>query len=195
MSNICDTTTYIYAIAGGKGEAQLRKLHKTLQDIPREGPSIALGSVLSAHGLPVRGCQGSILELDGIERRNNLVAFRIEEKSAWRPCYVWNRVLCLEQYSELSEVYKSEEPGCGLYINNDSSGIFFLERYIVDSLDLTGDFPDDTYFFSTDDELMEFLADTFDIHAETLEEAQAAASRFAKEHGDGLLKITEYRYS
>ena|GEM_PF-6433852 len=51
-------------------------------------------------------------------------------ETAWGPLpEVWD--LMAEKYN-LSYVYCSEECGCAVYVNTDSEGRFFSDRYILD---------------------------------------------------------------
>ena len=55
-------------------------------------------------------------------------------ETAWGPLpEVWN--LMAEKYN-LSYVYCSEECGCAVYVNTDSEGRFFSDRYILDYFDV-----------------------------------------------------------
>lgn len=133
MPNWCNTA---YAIEGDAQEVKaLYELMKGLEE--QEKPTVEngfgtawLGCLVNAlgedwHETSCRGCWGC-LELD-----NGVLTFRTE--TAWAPC---NEVfdLAREKYPSLRYYYQAEEPGTGCYCTNDSEGVYFPERYLVELL-------------------------------------------------------------
>ena len=57
---------------------------------------------------------------------------RLYTETAWSPC---NEVFDLvrEKYPSLYYYFQAEEPGMGIYETNDSSGVYFPDRYFFDA--------------------------------------------------------------
>ena len=59
--------------------------------------------------------------------------FEIETEEAWeRHPEIWESIFSQECFDEVNFVYIAEESGNGLYINTDSEGLFYSDRYYVD---------------------------------------------------------------
>jgi len=57
--------------------------------------------------------------------------FKLETETAWCPMNeLWDAVL--EQYEGVSYVYVAEEAGCDIFINTDTEGQFFDQRYMLE---------------------------------------------------------------
>lgn len=55
----------------------------------------------------------------------------IYNTTRWSPMIEGFNKILSENYRSLSAVYRAEEPGCDIYINTDSSGTFFDDRYYI----------------------------------------------------------------
>ena len=131
-----------YVITGP--EQYIRRIHKAIQDVESgafignpKASKMWEGNVLLALGIPASSdiegvyfphLRGFIQysELNG----NETLIFYAEE--AWtRTCFAE----MLRLYMPDIRVYwKSEEPGCGYYVTNDSQGNYFNERVYIDGL-------------------------------------------------------------
>lgn len=59
--------------------------------------------------------------------------FKLETESAWSPNMdVFYKFLDKNYDNEIKMVYRSEEPGCGIFITSDVDELFFTERYYLD---------------------------------------------------------------
>lgn len=132
MPNWCSSA---YVIEGDAKEIKsLYELMKRLEDM--EKPSVEngfgttwLGCLVDALGKDWNdvSCRGewSCLEMDG-------EVIRLYTETAWSPC---NEVFDLvrEKYPSLYYYFQAEEPGIGIYETNDSSGVYFPDRYFFDA--------------------------------------------------------------
>jgi len=178
-----------------KNKKEIARLYKALAGImekPLEASNDfepgCLREVAIAHGIDwekIR-CRGSIEILGEFEPGD--MSFVIETDTAWSPTTeLWDAVI--EQYEDISYVYICEEPGMGIFVNTDTEGRFFVDRYL---LEIWGDapIPDGWYagrdkpscleireYFECFDKLYEFCKgvmgrefDTFDELTEYLDE-------------------------
>ena len=169
MPNWCMTNVTFYS----KSENQIKRLHDVLSELD-EGESLLpngfgnlwLGNILHYFGFDWEKiyCRGSI-SFFGITTQDadGRFYFEVGQEDAWSPKKeVWDAVLSKEEFSDVEYVYMAEEPGCGLYLNSDSSGLFYEDRYTVDVY-LDGKFYNDktcSYnqeYFTSEDECLEYL--------------------------------------
>ncbi len=89
-----------------------------------------------------KGCRGFILGIDDLNENDDY--FVIEVQTAWEPpSELFDCIL--QQYNGVSCIYIAEEGGEGIYINTDTSGKIFPDRYIL--------YTDDTGFLYFKDEI------------------------------------------
>lgn len=132
MPNWCDVE---YKCVGEPED--IRSLYKVLKHIDRRKATIVkngfgkwwLGNLVTLLGgdWEKYRCRGEITgyELDG----NTLT---VCQSTAW--CEQEGvREIIEERYPSIKVYYREEEPGCGVYYTNDSSGGYFPERYCLDS--------------------------------------------------------------
>lgn len=62
---------------------------------------------------------------------NNMASFKLTTETAWVACSELMDKIA-EKY-DLQLFYYSEEPGCGIFETNDTEGLFYSFRYMVDS--------------------------------------------------------------
>jgi hypothetical protein len=126
MPNICTTN---YVIEGKKEELDaLYQKMKELQEMEKPlvennlGPTW-LGCLVKALGKNPEDvlCRGIWIEL---ERQDGKLLMAFE--TAWTPCYEVTRLM-KTVYPSLQFFYKTEEPGCELYLKNDAEGKYFPE--------------------------------------------------------------------
>ena len=126
MPNICTTN---YVIEGKKEELDaLYQKMKELQEMEQPlvenklGPTW-LGCLVKALGRNPENvlCRGIWIEL---ERQDDRLLMTFE--TAWTPCYEVTQLM-KTVYPSLQFFYKTEEPGCELYLKNDADGKYFAE--------------------------------------------------------------------
>ena len=135
MANWCSTKYAFYTKDEDKGEllrfyGSLINVMKSPSAIPNDFGSGWLGNVLDRHGLDWEAvpCRGYISHIDDSPDENS---FTIETEAAWEPVTaLWEAVLAT--YNGVSFVYVAEEPGNTVYINTDTLGRFFPDRYLLD---------------------------------------------------------------
>lgn len=122
MANICETTIQFRG-----DEEKLRDLFSKLK--PMSLGKLAECFNITANDIPDESSpfRGDIVDIDEH-------SYRIYQDDAWSPNIgVWHAILRKHYaYSDISFVYKAEEPGCSVYINTDDTGMFFPERYVCD---------------------------------------------------------------
>lgn len=77
-------------------------------------------------------CRGEVSYIGDLEDQDNGFGnFMITTTTAHAPLIeTWD--LVISNYSEIDYVYIAEEPGCQVFINTDTEGVYFKERYRVD---------------------------------------------------------------
>lgn len=151
MPNWCDTT---YKCVGELKE--VKSLHKVLKYIDKRKTSILkngfgkrwLGNLVHKLGgdWEKYKCRG---EITGYEMEGNVLT--IYQSTAW--CEQEGvREIIEERFPSIKVYYREEEPGCGVYYTNDSSGEYFPERYYLDSYD-------DCEYFRTIEEVSEYVSE------------------------------------
>jgi hypothetical protein len=136
MPNWCFSSCAFYTNDENKGE--LLRLYKNLEKImeqPSEVPNGFepgwLGKVAIAHNLDWEkiSCRGEISELE--EYSPNDKFFTLRTETAWAPTEeLWEAVIA--QYEGVSYVFIAEESGMGIYVNTDTEGTYFPDRYMMD---------------------------------------------------------------
>lgn len=125
MANNCCTNVAIYSDGTRESEAELRELASILEQINSNPRNTWEGHVLEALGINPENvrCRGNICDVDV-----NADYILIYCDDAWSPqTEVWDAVT--DHFDTLAYVYTAEEPGCGIFINTDCSGDYFIERY------------------------------------------------------------------
>lgn len=76
----------------------------------------------------------------------------IYQSDAWMPhVSLWDAIIEKHYKNNISYVYRAEEPSDNIYINTDTTGITFPEKYVID-YNINGKC--DVMYFSSDDELI-----------------------------------------
>ena len=135
MPNYCDNK--IGFICDETNTGELKKLYDLLYNIfttpyqCKYGFGDAwLGRVALEHGLDLDAipCKGEILDVGDLDE--DAIHFKIFVESHWRTnIELWDAVI--KQYTGIRYVYISDEPSGGIYINTDTEGVCFPERYII----------------------------------------------------------------
>lgn len=151
MPNWCDTT---YKCVGDLKE--VRSLHKILKYIDKRKTTILkngfgkwwLGNLVHKLGgdWEKYRCRGEITDysLDG-----NVLT--INQETAWCEQEGVRRII-EEKFPSIKVYFMEEEPGCGVFYTNDSSGDYFPERYFLDSYE-------DSEYFETIEEAAKYVSE------------------------------------
>lgn len=134
MPNWCDCT---YKCVGEPKE--VKSLYRVLKYIEKRKTSIIengfgkwwLGNLVTKLGgdWEKYRCRGEIIGYDYDMESNVLTIY---QSTAW--CEQEGvRGIIEERFPSIKVYYREEEPGCGVYYTNDSSGEYFPERYYLDS--------------------------------------------------------------
>lgn len=137
----------------------MKALFELMKDLEeREEPSVPngfgktwLGCLVDALGgdwNTIR-CRG---EWTGRELWENTL--RMETETAWAPCLETYDFIC-EKFPSLTYYFRSEEPGMCDYWTNDTNGIYFPERYLVELCTPQEEYY--TEYFQTLEEAFEWL--------------------------------------
>jgi hypothetical protein len=141
MPNWCDTT---YKCVGDPKE--VRSLYKIIKaNDRRKNPRVKngfgklwLGCIINALGddWEKLRCRGEITDY---QLDDNVLT--IYQNTAW--CEQEGFRECIEKkYPSIKVYYQEQEPGCDVFYTNDNSGIYFPDRYFLDSYD-------DWYYWQT----------------------------------------------
>lgn len=103
---------------------------------------------------------------EGIRFRGSIVDIRldadsktldVETETAWEPMPgIWDMILAECGYTDIKYVYQAEEPSCELYINTDTEGRFFSDRYHVEVYVHDDFYCNEVCYLSSEEELLEF---------------------------------------
>lgn len=168
MANWCYTRIAIYNKSNTpEGERQLQHLFLNLKrnisimegDTEEEKTRHWYGQLLLIHGMTEeeitgRGsCRGNFQGFgwyDKVEGDYDRGYIRIDTETAWEP-QAWVIAKMMEWYPALGFCYCAEEPGCGIYINTDTTGRYFTEVGKIDySAEGFGLGEDEEYFDDRD---------------------------------------------
>jgi len=126
MPNWCSNSIAFYQEDGG-----IALLQAFYADVQKYENGEWVANMLKVHGVNTDEIyshghfQNCVLNSDHV---------RIDMESAWRPLpEVWDKIA--EKYN-LSCVYASEECGSAVYVNTDTEGRFFADRYILNYFDV-----------------------------------------------------------
>lgn len=194
MANICLDTVVFYC---DEGNNELLKALGTVVEkcYPPQMPCYKQQiSVLTEHlgldtnGLSLRG------DVSYYDVTDDYIKLYVD--TAWTPLYGCYQAIA--RHFGLNFVMRSEEPGCGLFINTDVDGRFMAERYrlclscdgAVDAMykKLYEEQPEREAYFETEQELLEYLskygfeADTFDKASELLDKEYVCINEFRENY-------------
>jgi len=205
MANIC-CSKYVFYTNDDKSE--LLRLHMNLMAIMDNNDSKTgcLDDVAIKHGVDREkiSCRGTIENLDDYNPANNY--FTLNSDTAWAPTdELWEAVIA--QYKGISFVYIAEECGESIYVNTDTEGVYFPERYL---LEICGDAPiPDGWFagqdkppfveireyFETFDDLNSYCIKLTGIDFDTIDELQDYISDLFDEEGNTISNVIEFSES
>lgn len=189
MANSAEVT---YKCVGDK--KQIRALYNTLDNLNNRNTPVVdngwgllwLGCVITKLGGNWKdySCRGVIVDfyMDG----DVLV---IDQETAWDEQTEF-RFFLNDTYPDIEIYYREEEPGCELYATNDSSGIYFPDRYY---LDCCGN--GESEYYETIEPAAKDVQDIVEHPVEpTVEAIQKALEDYVKEHEDEDLYYAFHEY-
>ena len=174
MPNWCDTT---YKCVGDPKE--VRALHKILKYIDRRKTTIVrngfgkwwLGNLVTKLGGKWEDycCRG---EITGYSFDGDVL--EITQYTAWCEQEGVRRII-QEKFPSIKVYYREEEPGCGVYYTNDTTGDYFPEAYFLDSYD-------EQQYFETIEEAAERVSEIVGCPVEaTVNAIQEALEKYVEQ--------------
>jgi hypothetical protein len=137
MPNWCNTRIAFYAIEDNTESLyQVRSIYEMLEKLNSMPPRIKTdfgvfweGNVCDYYGLnPYESdCRGTVYDYEWCG--DSLVVY---QEDAWSPNATFWEDIISKNYPLVGMVYTAEETGNGLYINTDTTGKYFPERYSID---------------------------------------------------------------
>lgn len=130
--------------------------------------------------LPARG-EISYIEEDIKDYGGDMASLKLTTETAW--------VACSELMDKIAEkyglqlFYYSEEPGCGIFETNDTEGLFYSFRYMVDSE------KEGIEYYDSWDEVVSVIKSITGITLDNISEAEDKLSAFNDD--DTFLIINE----
>ena len=130
--------------------------------------------------LPARG-ELSYIEEEIEDHDNDMASLKLTTETAW--------VACSELMDKIAEkyglqlFYYSEEPGCGIFETNDTEGLFYSFRYMVDSE------KEGIEYYDSWDEVVSVIKSITGITLDNISEAEDKLSAFNDD--DTFLIINE----
>ena len=172
MPNWCSSA---YCIHGPKKPVEDAKkfIEKALSDAANKeasNPESWLGQIVIACGMDYGkvSCRGWIQDITEIEDMRigleEISYFYIYSEDAWGPMPEVFLLLIEKKFpgQNLELCFTAEEPGCGVYCNTDTSGIFFQDRWVVE------DYESFHEYFETDEEVIDFINREFELSCKTI---------------------------
>ena len=135
MPNWCmDSITFFPGEAGNLGSLeQLQKDFETAMTTIEEGANNWIGRLLVYKGMSLEEveieCRSFVDYYSSLQEVHDDDCFVIETSSAWGPMtemYDW-----MAKTYELEYVLCAEEPGCQVYVNTDTEGNYYQDRYYI----------------------------------------------------------------
>lgn len=130
--------------------------------------------------LPARG-EISYIEEDIEDHDNDMASLKLTTETAWVACSELMDKIA-EKY-DLQLFYYSEEPGCGIFETNDTEGLFYSFRYMVDSE------KEGIEYYDSWDEVVSVIKSITGITLDNISEAEDKLSAFNDD--DTFLIINE----
>ncbi len=135
MANYCSNSIRFFSKDRAKLAVFLRKVSAVCNS-----RSSGYGDLMVLHGYNARQVAGVIDKRDMLTHCDTKLtvdgdtySFRVDTETAWSPHMDAFRKMLREKYGNaIHMVYQSEEPGTGVFINTDTAGKYFPERFIID---------------------------------------------------------------
>ena len=187
MPNWCYTN---YMFTGDEGEIKQfseRIAHAMVVNrVPNDWGRTFLGNILEEFGTSYDAvrCRGCIMDIMEHDKKT----LEIMTETAWVPMSeVWDVILV--NYKSISYVMMAEEPGCDLFINTDTSGVYYSTKYRV-YLSFDDESEENTEeYFDTLDEMFEFLSAILHKSIDNMSDIEAINE---DEHSGVRVYVNEY---
>ena len=152
MANICSQNIVYYG-----DEAGVLRLYLWLREM-ESGKKTWIGELLDAAGIKDWedvNARGRVQDVELLEAtKESPMGVRVGVESKWTPSNdaldLVAEAVCGVGDGVMKEVMVAEEPGCEIYVNTDTEGLFFKEMAVVET-------NDDTEYFYMGDEDGDFL--------------------------------------
>lgn len=155
-----------------------------------------LGNIVLGYGFSYEGSsftfRGSITELE----ENDGVLY-IATETAWGPMTeMWDAIFDKHFQSDDGEnhinyVFRAEEPGNGVYINTDTKGCFFPERYLLEIEGVPEHQNFESYYMSDEKEVIDTVNRIFGTELKTIKDVKAFLEEMQQECS-GWISFHEY---
>lgn len=188
MANWCYNDVKVY---GSKPQVEkvLEFMRKALNEAPNQtasSPTTWIGQfiVMAGENWEDISCRGWIDEIDDevIDLDVGEACFFLSFHSAWSPqmgaidCAIDAALRNItEKDRNVEYVYRAEEPSNGVYINTDTEGRFFEDRYAIDIYDefegIPDGFEEGVNYFTSSNSVIRFLSQLTDIEIRDINHA------------------------
>ncbi|MBQ9915144.1 MAG: hypothetical protein IJO50_03260, partial [Clostridia bacterium] len=130
MANWCGTSIAFYS----EDRQRLTDFHDEIVKITDEDSW--LGNMLEHYGFDPEdySCRSDIYCISDVSLdADDVWYFILDQEDAWSPhTDPWDSILSVAK-GDIEFVYKSEEPGQIIFVNSDTEGWYFKERYVIDA--------------------------------------------------------------
>lgn len=178
---------------------KLIKITKTPSRIENDFGSHWLGNVVDYFVLDsnVVRCRGSISYIDTcFDLSEEECYFEIVTDTAWEPMINMWSLIIEEYYPSISFVYVAEEPGCEIFINTDTEGKHYTDRFLLDlriPLSKKGAKNiEERGYFESEEEVIKYINQLFNKTFSSVKEIEACFSNLVDKHEDYLASIIEF---
>ena len=180
MPNWCSTKFTFY---GNKDEIikfhdRLNRILDGIDHTPNEFGVLWLGNILIDYGFDWEDapCRGNADDLaDDVIIEGDEAYFGLNVTSAWVPLTEMWDLIIKKEYPSIKYVHLAIEPGLGIFINTDTSGKYFTEKYLLNIVlpeEICGNYVDIYEFYSEPDEVLEDLEKHTGKRFATIDEAR-----------------------
>ena len=133
---------------------------------------------------------------DEINQKENVYYFYFQTESAWSPnVEVFTKIIREKFDDEFELEHCSEESGMGIYINTDSDGLFFPDRYYLDCC-INNEYY--TEYYKTKEAVLDWIKEKFptvDVTVNTaLHKIEDAVEKCLGDDEDGYISLHEFSY-
>lgn len=193
MANFCSNSIVFYSKDKQKLSVFLRKIYAAFDS---QGSGIY--NLMVLHGYKDREILNSIDKRDcftfcdsKLRTDKDIYSFQVDEESAWVPhMEVFRKILRQKYGNAIRMVFLSEECGNDIYINTDTEGKYFTERYKVECSH--GKEYKDEYFSEYSD-LIRFVNEEYGTDLTEFDDVEDVESRVRLLNGeDEYFKICRF---
>lgn len=197
MPNWCYTSYSVIQSNGSKD--QVKKLYETMMELEKmPDPGLIengfgsrwLGNLVGHLGgdCDKVNCRGAWIYSPEYDEEKGVLSFSTE--TAWKELSETRHFL-ESVFPELKFYYMTEEKGMGIYETNDADGLFFEDRYYLES----EDDEIESEYFETLSEAAKYISEAIGKDVRTLEEIETALKEYSKEHDDIYIALREIQVS